>query len=154
MSTSTGVGHYNTLTFVIVITIIRLCLIVLIISLTFVVVIMGRKPTVLNHPKALGGTSTNKHSVERRDRDEKLDQWLYDIQQAMQRERGRRFYYKGLQENGSISEEKAAIKYLDSRLTLVNEVREVLDSVPLARRNYTWIEKDMWEKEERRSVSI
>lgn len=113
---------------------------------------MGRKPIVLNHAKALGGQSTNKHSVQRRERDEGLEQWLYDIQLAMQRERGRRLYYKRMEEAGRLSENLAAAKYVGSRLRLVDQVREVLDNVPDAKRNYLWIEKDAWEKEERRLV--
>ena len=113
---------------------------------------MGRKPIVLNHAKALGGKSTNEHSVQRRERDEGLEQWLYDIQLAMQRERGRRLYYKRSEEAGRLSENVVAARYVGSRLRLVDEVRKVLDNVPDTKRNYLWIEKDAWEKEERRLV--
>jgi hypothetical protein len=70
----------------------------------------------------------------------------------MQRERGRRLYYKRSEEAGRLSENVVAARYVGSRLRLVDEVREVLDNVPDTKRNYLWIEKDAWEKEERRLV--
>jgi hypothetical protein len=115
---------------------------------------MGRKPIIHNHPKAIRGKSTNQHSLNRRNRDANLEQWRYDLQQAMQRDRGRRHNIKRAEEGEKYTEEIAAAHYRAGRIQLLNEARQILDAVAAEERGPIWIQKDAWEKEERRSVSM
>ena len=113
---------------------------------------MGRKPVVIGNTKTVGGESTNPYSVKRRVRVIELPQWVYDIEQALNRARVRNHSLKEEEEKGKISGDMLAAKYMASRLKLLNQVREILDVVPAAMRDPTWIEKDAWEVEERKSV--
>jgi hypothetical protein len=113
---------------------------------------MGRKPVVIGNTKTVGGESTNPYSVKRRVRVIELPQWVYDIEQALNRARVRKHSLKEAEEKGKISGDMLAAKYMASRLKLLNQVREILDVVPAGMRDPTWIEKDAWEVEERKSV--
>jgi hypothetical protein len=113
---------------------------------------MGRNPVVIGNTKTVGGESTNPHSAKRRVRVMALPQWVYDIEQALNRARVRKHSLKEAEENGKIRGDMLAAKYVASRLKLLNQVREILDAVPAATRDPIWIEKDAWEVEERKSV--
>ena len=114
---------------------------------------MGRKPIIQNHPKAIHGKSTNQYSLNRRNRDANLEQWRYDLQQAMQRDRGRRHNIKRAEEGRKYTKEIAAAHYRAGRIQLLDAVREILDVVMAEEHESIWIQKDVWEKEKRRSVS-
>ena len=99
---------------------------------------MGRKPIITGHMNPVGGDSTNQHSVRRREREQSLKQWLRDLEKALDRDRSRRRYIKKKEESGDYSEDKAALKRVESRSMLLNDSRMILDGVPSAQRDFVW----------------
>ena len=80
-------------------------------------------------------------------------QWAGDIANALNRARVRRHAVKMQQEAGKIDGDDAASRNLCGRIKLLDEVRAILDEVPVEERYHEWMEQDGWVREQKRLVA-